>query len=115
MLKDDLTGKKFNNWEVLYVSAHGKNIHTTYMCKCTLCGIEKEVSAYTLKSGTSKMCRKCSAKICNRNKYTNDRIRSVYNGMRQRCYNKNNKSYSNYGGRGITICEEWLNNREKFF
>ena len=34
--------------------------------------------------------------------------------MKQRCYNENNKDYHSYGGRGITICNEWLNNIEKF-
>ena len=28
--------------------------------------------------------------------------------MKQRCYNQNNKSYRNYGGRGIKICDEWI-------
>lgn len=43
-----------------------------------------------------------------------DRLRRIYNGMVQRCYNPNSTEYENYGGRGITICPEWLNNREKF-
>lgn len=34
--------------------------------------------------------------------------------MRQRCNNKNNHAYNNYGGRGITICKEW-DSFEKFF
>ena len=34
--------------------------------------------------------------------------------MRNRCYNKENKSYVDYGGRGITICDRWLNSVEKF-
>lgn len=36
------------------------------------------------------------------------RLNNVYNSMKSRCYNKNNISYKNYGGRGIKICEEWL-------
>ena len=34
--------------------------------------------------------------------------------MKQRCYNPNNDNYPNYGGRGISICDEWLNDREAF-
>lgn len=34
--------------------------------------------------------------------------------MKDRCYNEKNKSYKNYGGRGITICQEWLDDKEKF-
>jgi len=39
---------------------------------------------------------------------------SIWNCMKQRCYNKNSKDYSNYGGRGIIICDEWLNSFDFF-
>lgn len=32
-----------------------------------------------------------------------------WSGMKRRCLNKNDKSYKNYGGRGITVCEKWMN------
>jgi hypothetical protein len=35
--------------------------------------------------------------------------------MKQRCYNPHNKSFYRYGGRGITVCKEWLNSPETFF
>jgi hypothetical protein len=35
--------------------------------------------------------------------------------MRQRCFNPNNHKYDNYGGRGITVCEEWRNNFKAFY
>lgn len=34
--------------------------------------------------------------------------------MKDRCYNPNEKTYRRYGGRGISICEEWLNDPKKF-
>jgi hypothetical protein len=36
-------------------------------------------------------------------------------GMKQRCYNPNNRSYKHYGGRGIIVCERWLNSFRNFF
>ncbi len=36
------------------------------------------------------------------------RLYSIYYGMKQRCYNPNNQHYKWYGGKGITICNEWL-------
>lgn len=36
------------------------------------------------------------------------------NGMKQRCFNKNNPRYHIYGGRGISICDEWKNNTKSF-
>ena len=43
------------------------------------------------------------------------RLRSIYNGMRLRCYNKNSVNYKYYGGKGVTICDEWLLSFENFF
>lgn len=37
-----------------------------------------------------------------------------FSSMKTRCYNKNNPAYKNYGGRGIKICDEWLNDKNKF-
>ena len=37
----------------------------------------------------------------------NTRLYNIWKTMRQRCFNKNNVKYQNYGGRGISICEEW--------
>ncbi len=31
----------------------------------------------------------------------------IFKHIRQRCYNKNNSVYYNYGGRGITVCDRW--------
>lgn len=39
---------------------------------------------------------------------------SVWNSMKKRCLNKNDLSYKNYGGRGIRICDEWVNDFSKF-
>lgn len=46
---------------------------------------------------------------------TKTRLYSIYKNMKQRCYNANNPKYSSYGGRGITICEEWLHDFQKFY
>lgn len=42
------------------------------------------------------------------------RIYKTFHQMKQRCYNPNNPGYANYGGRGITICDEWLKDIELF-
>ena len=38
-----------------------------------------------------------------------------YYNMKKRCYDVGNKDYDNYGGRGITICDEWLEDKYSFF
>lgn len=46
---------------------------------------------------------------------TNTRLYSIFRNMKQRCYNPNNPKYNSYGGRGITICDEWLNDFQMFY
>lgn len=42
------------------------------------------------------------------------RLASIYQGMKQRCYNTKRPNYKYYGGRGIVICNEWLNSFQAF-
>lgn len=42
-------------------------------------------------------------------------LHNKYHNMRKRCLDKNNKDYVHYGGRGITICDEWLDDKYAFF
>ncbi len=39
---------------------------------------------------------------------------AVWRGMKARCYNENNPSYKHYGARGISVCDEWINDFKKF-
>lgn len=47
----------------------------------------------------------------NLEKYNNHPLYKTYHGMKDRCYNQNAMAYHNYGGRGIIICDEWLNKK----
>ena len=42
------------------------------------------------------------------------RLDIIHSNMMQRCYNPNSTYYPRYGGRGITVCEEWRNSRNAF-
>lgn len=46
---------------------------------------------------------------------TRTRPHVIWCDMKARCYNKNDKCYSNYGGRGITVCDEWLHDFQAFY
>lgn len=46
---------------------------------------------------------------------SNKRLASIYQGMKQRCYNTKRANYKYYGGRGIVICDEWLNSPQAFY
>ncbi|WP_196037370.1 hypothetical protein [Anaerotruncus colihominis] len=46
---------------------------------------------------------------------TNTRLYTIYCGMKLRCYNPKAINYKHYGAKGISICEEWLENFETFY
>lgn len=85
--------------------------------KCNFCNVEFKVQTAKVKAG-QKQCNSCARKR-GRKHYThgmtNTKLFSVFNGMLTRCYNKKSKSYSNYGERGVTVCSDWLDNKELFF
>ena len=45
----------------------------------------------------------------------NSRVHRIWNGMKNRCTNPNTVNYINYGGRGITICDEWKDDFKAFY
>lgn len=103
MMKD-LRGQKFNKWLVIGLPFRNKN-HTFYQCKCD-CGTMKDVELSTLKRGTSSGCAKCRNNHHTHGK-SSSKIYWIWHGMNERCLNKKQPSYKNYGGRGITVCDEW--------
>lgn len=88
-------------------------------CRC-VCGSVIDVTPFNWKSGRTKSCGCKTIELLSdaflKLDHTADldRLRRIYNGMKNRCYNKNIDNYPDYGGRGISICDEWLNNREAF-
>ena len=106
---------KFNHWKVISLYSKGTNQQTKWVCECDLCHQTYIVSSSSLTRGTSTKCKYCAYASSKKTKYTHDPIQYVFKGMKQRCYNPNAKSFKNYGGKGITICSEWLNNPLSFY
>ena len=44
-----------------------------------------------------------------------NRVRTIWHGIKQRCYNPGHTHYHRYGGRGIIMCDEWKNNFSTFY
>lgn len=44
-----------------------------------------------------------------------DRLYRIYHGIKTRCYNKKRNRWNVYGGKGILMCDEWLNNPKSFY
>ena len=95
-----------------------KNGTKKYKCLCD-CGNYTTVIGTQLRNGTTKSCGCLRSTISGQNNTTHGktktRLYNIYSKMLQRCYNTNNKDYSNYGKRGIIVYNEWLNNFMTFY
>lgn len=95
-------------------------------CACD-CGELVDVEIYNLRTGNTKQCNSCAHKTRSENRKTHGKsyqpgtagtveAKSYYTwqAMKRRCLNKKSSGYSNYGGRGISVCREWSASYESF-
>jgi hypothetical protein len=114
----NLIGMKFGRLTVLGLSDK-KSRKTYWDCICD-CGNFKTARSDSLQDGSIKSCgclKKEQDKL-NLNQTTHNlsktRIYKTWQGMKKRIFNPNDTRFANYGGRGIKICDEWLD-FEKFY
>ncbi|WBF81889.1 hypothetical protein [Staphylococcus virus vB_SurM-PSU6] len=120
MNKDDYIGLKYGRLTV--ISWDGKRgIHHYVKCKCD-CGNTKSIRLYRLKTGETKSCGCIRKELFEENRRgnikhgkSNSRLHTIYRSMKARCYSVKNINYSNYGGKGIEICDEWLEDFMNFY
>lgn len=81
-------------------------------CLC-ICGNVVYNEASNFRSGRVKSCG-CKNDGSTTHGLSSDPVYTAWVSMKGRCYNENDISYPNYGGRGIIVCAQWLNNPEVF-
>lgn len=109
--KIDMVGKKFGRLTVLkYAGVVGRR-RTMWICRCD-CGSIVEVDGTHLRNGHTKSCGcLCSELIRNvnyKNGLSRTKLHYAYFNMLNGCYREDNHEFSDYGGRGITVCDEWM-------
>lgn len=113
-----LEGQRFGRLTVICFHHKDKNRSRYYLCKCD-CGNEVVVYKYNLIRGLTKSCgclnSELATKRFRKHHLTGSRIYRCWIGMKNRCYNKNEPRYSDYGGRGIKVCDEWKNDFTAFY
>lgn len=113
-------GDKFDRWTVLQILP-SKNSERIALCKCE-CGTEREVKIKSLTRPSNRRSSSCGCltkevmkQRMTKHDMINTRMYNIWKAMKQRCNNKSNRSYKNYGGRGITICDEWESDFINFY
>jgi hypothetical protein len=119
----DLTGQRFGR---LVVSARAGSArgYARWRCVCD-CGAEKMVGSAELRSGHTRSCtclqRELQRELLQRQtRHGHARKRRLsptyasWSGIIQRCTNPSSKSYADYGGRGIKVCERWCESFDAF-
>jgi hypothetical protein len=118
------TGNRFGRLVVIKEAERRRKpsgqIIRRFLCQCD-CGKQVTVTKYQLSSGKTQSCGciRTERIVALNKKYDHGehfkRLYKIWLGMKARCYNKNETAYPDYGGRGITICDEWKNDFASFY
>ena len=100
----DMTPKLVGEPWLKYPTERSKCRHSYGVFECQYCGKHFAVALYLVKNKNNKSCG------CLRTKHglESNKFYNTWYMMVARCNNPENKNYKNYGARGITVCEEWL-------
>jgi hypothetical protein len=114
----DLTGQRFGRWTAVertadHVATSGRR-YAQWLCRCD-CGNIRAVDQSNLRCGNSSSCGCCiQIKHGHARKRTMSPTYTIWAAMRSRCTNPRSPVWGHYGGRGIKVCAQWLNDFSSF-
>lgn len=113
-----LDGQRFDRLIVLSLQGRDKRGAYLWLCQCD-CGNTTCATTGRLNFGHTRSCGCLQRERASQAKFkhglSNSRLQIVWSGMKARCYYPPHKQFSDYGGRGITVCERWRNSFVNFF
>lgn len=115
----DLTGQRFGRLTVIGRAENRPNGTTVWYCVCD-CGGKTTARGYNLRSGEKRSCGCMMREVKHAGGNTRHgkggtRLYRIWKGMKSRCNNPKDNQYSLYGGRGITVCEDWQRDFQQFW
>ena len=104
----DETGNRYGLFTVVGRGENAKNGQARWICRCD-CGQERLVAGNALRAGKALSCG-CRHKLGlhRTHSMSGTRLYTIWVNMKSRCLKPNASGYSAYGGRGISVCDEWL-------
>lgn len=113
----DITGQKFGRLTVIERNYNDERDGVFWLCKCE-CGNTKSILGKYIRHGNTTSCGCFHNQIVSANSKTHGmtgkRLYRIWANMKSRCGNENVKCFQYYGGRGISVCDEWKNSFETF-
>lgn len=111
----DMTGKRFGSLLVIERTENDHSGYARWKCLCD-CGNYTVVRGANLRAGAVRSCGCLKTKGWHRShSMSKTRIYKTWCAMKSRCNNPKDRSYKDYGGRGIHVCDEWEHDFESFF
>lgn len=107
--KENLIGKTFNDYLVVGFVKDLENCDTLWKCKCIKCNREFEARTKQLRTNRNI----CKIEEKKQIKIEKD-LHSCFARIKRRCYNSTCSEYKYYGGKGVRVCKEWLENSNNF-
>lgn len=106
--KIDMIGKRFGRLVVIS-EAGKKDGQFAWLCRCDCGKITEPIRGTCLRSGVTVSCgcKRDNGDSNRKHNGSNERLYRVFVGMHQRCEKEYCSSFERYGGRGITVCDEW--------
>lgn len=104
VIAKDMSPKLIQDLGIMFASEGSKERRRYGLYKCGHCGEEFKAKTTRIKSGVIKSCGCLVGEYHGMKKH---RFYDTYRNMMKRCYTKSNPAYKHYGGRGISVCEEW--------
>lgn len=104
-------GDVVGRWKIVRI-CENRSIdgHKLFDAQCILCGFHKYNVLLRILKENNNSCNHF-VRYCH---WDNVRLMKIYSSMVRRCHEKNDKRFRFYGDIGVTVCDEWLNDRQKF-
>lgn len=116
-MRIDISGQRFGRLITIKRLIPSGETRNKWLCQCD-CGNKCLATTSDLRRGKTKSCGCLKKELDkNRNKrhgMSNTSLHKRWRSIKDRCFNSKSKSFKNYGGRGISMCDEWKNSFESF-
>lgn len=107
----DMTNKRFGRLVVIKADKRNKHGELYWLCKCD-CGNVKSIKGSKLRNGWTQSCgclqKEWVSEHFSSHRMSNSSLYKIWGNMKTRCYSPKNNRFYCYGGRGIKVCDEWL-------